>query len=46
MFPYGNSPPFPLFLDVGIGVVDELTDESEGLASPISQFLNAPGYVL
>src|ERR1700730_9865034 len=32
--------PFPLLLDVGVGTVDELTDMSEGLSSPIPQFLN------
>ena len=31
--------PFPLLLDVGVGIVDELTDMSEGLSSPIPLFL-------
>src|ERR1700730_14046257 len=35
--------PFPLLLDVGVGIVDELTDMSEGLSSPIPQLLNPLG---
>jgi hypothetical protein len=31
--------------DVGVGIVDELTDMSEGLSSPITQFVNPPGDV-
>jgi len=46
MRPDGNAPPFPLLLDIGIGVMDELTDDSEGLAPPVSQFLNPPGDVV
>ncbi len=37
--------PFPLLLDVGVGIVDELTDMSEGLSSPIPQLLNPLGDV-
>ena len=37
--------PFPLLLDVGIGVVDELTDMSERLSSPIPELLNSLGDV-
>ena len=31
--------PFPLLLDVGVGIVDELTDMSEDLSSPIPLLL-------
>jgi hypothetical protein len=36
---------FPFLLDVGVGIVDELTDVSEGLSSPIPQLLNPLGDV-
>ena len=45
MGPDGGSHPFPLLLDVGVGIVDELTDMSEGLPSPIPQLLNPFGDV-
>ena len=45
MRPDGGSPPFPLLLDVGVGIVDELTDMSEGLSSPIPQLFNPLGDV-
>ena len=32
--------PFPFFLDIGVGIVDELTDISEGLSPPIHQLLD------
>jgi hypothetical protein len=32
--------PFPLFLDVGVSVVDELTDLREGLAAPVRKVLD------
>src|SRR5436190_12524150 len=31
--------PFPLLLDVRVGVVNQLPDPGEGLASPVPQFL-------
>src|SRR4030088_1200619 len=34
MGPDGGSHPFPLLLAVGVGIVDELTDMSEGLSCP------------
>src|SRR5207237_10571679 len=37
--------PFPLLLDGGVGIVDQLTDMSEGLSSPIPQLFNPPGDV-
>src|ERR1700680_4547448 len=37
--------PFPLLLNVGVGIVNELTDMSEGLSSPIPQLLNPLGDV-
>ena len=37
--------PFPLLLNIGVGIVDELTDMSEGLSSPIPQLLNPLGDV-
>src|SRR6202043_3217348 len=37
--------PFQLLLDVGVGIVDELTDMSEGLSSPIPQLFNPLGDV-
>ena len=37
--------PFPLLLDVGVGIVDELTDMSECRSSPIPQLLNPLGDV-
>src|ERR1700692_4586079 len=45
MGPDRGSHPFPLFPDVGIGIVNELTDMSEGLSSPIPQLLNPLGDV-
>ncbi len=33
--------PFPLFLNVGVGIVDELTQLSEGFASPVAQLLDS-----
>jgi hypothetical protein len=38
--------PFPLLLDVGVGIVDEPTEMSEGLSSPIPQLFNPLGDVL
>jgi hypothetical protein len=35
--------PFPRLLDVGVGIVDELTDMNEGLSSPIPQLNPTPG---
>ena len=46
MGPDGGSHPFPLLLDVGVRIVDELTDMSEGLSSPIPQILNPLGDVV
>src|SRR5271165_687985 len=37
--------PFPLLLDVGVGIVDQLTDMSEGPSSPIPQLFNPLGDV-
>jgi hypothetical protein len=37
--------PLPLLLDVGVGVVDEPTDMSEGLSPPIPQLFNPLGDV-
>jgi len=37
--------PFPLLLDVGVGVVDEPTYMSEGLSPPIPQLFNPLGDV-
>src|SRR2546430_12533378 len=45
MGPDGGSHPFPLLLDVGVGIMDELTDMSEGLSSPIPQRSNPLGDV-
>jgi hypothetical protein len=45
MVPNGGSPPFPLLLDVGVGIVDELTDVSEGGSSPIAKLSNPLGDV-
>lgn len=49
MGPDGNSRgfwlfPFPLLLNLGVGIEDELTEAGERLASPISQVLDALGY--
>ena len=44
MGPDGNSP-FPLLLDGGVRIADELTDMSEGLSSPIPQLLKPLGDV-
>src|SRR5277367_3239197 len=40
MRPDGGSPPFPLLQDVGVGIVDELTEMSEGLPAPVPKFLD------
>src|SRR5690242_7298021 len=37
--------PFPLLLDVGVGIVDEPTDMSERLSCPIPQLFNPLGAV-
>ena len=33
--------PFPLLLDLGVGIVDELSNMSEGLPSPIPQLFES-----
>src|SRR5262249_35069067 len=45
MRPDRDSPPFPLLLDVGVGIVDNFADMSESLTSPIPQFFNPLGDV-
>ncbi len=32
--------PFPLLLDLGVGIVDELTETSEGLTAPVPKLLD------